>query len=167
MGMMLASAATLLCDHQDRLWHMYTPAEQRSRADSGAVMHLPPESGMTLIPVPMAPWGAYFPALRAMAQAPQEAVATQMSRLRGDDERRCRQVIERITRRQHQTLAAFACGLRPQEVAAKLQVTLSTVNAHKSAILAECRIAWEIPEGQRLDFHFLAQHFAHLDTVPQ
>jgi CRISPR-associated protein Csx14 len=128
-------------------------------------MHLPPESGATLIPVPMAPWGAYFPALRAMALPPQEAVASQMSRLRADDDRRCRQVLACITPRQQETLAAFARGLRPQEVAAALQVTLSTVNAHKSAILAECRIAWDIPDGQRLDFHFLTQHFAHMQEL--
>jgi hypothetical protein len=29
-----------------------------------------------MIQVPMAPWGAYFPALRQMAMAPQAAIAT-------------------------------------------------------------------------------------------
>lgn len=165
MGLMLAAAATLLCDHQDRLWHLYTPAQIRREADAGAILHVAADSGVALIPVPMAPWGAYFPALRAMAQPPQEAVASQMHQLRADDRERCRQVYACLTPRQQQTLQAFAGGRRPQEVAADLKVTLSTVNAHKSAILAECRIAWDIPDAQRLDFHFLVQHFATFFTA--
>ncbi len=160
MGLMVASAAALLCDHRDRLWHLYTPDALRAAAAGGAITHVPPESGVVLIPVPMAPWGAYFPALRAMAQAPQEAVAAQMGWLRSDDESRCRQVLQRLTQRQQETLRVFARGLRPQEVAAVLHVTLSTVNAHKTAILAECRNVWAIDDGERLDFHFIAQHFA-------
>lgn len=159
MGLMVQAAATLLCDHQDRLWHLYTPTELRRQADGGAVLHAPPESGVALIPVPMAPWGAYFPALRAMAQAPQEAVAGQMQRLAADDERRCRAVVARLTPRQQETLHAFARGLRPQEVAAALSVTLGGVNAHKTAILAECRVAWEVTETERLDYRFIAEHF--------
>lgn len=159
MGLMVAAAAVLLCDHRDRLWHLYTPDDLRVRAAGGAIMHVGPESGITLIPVPMAPWGAYFPALRAMAQAPQEAVATQMGWLRSGDEDRCRAVVSRLTERQRATLLAFADGLCPQEVAARLHVTLSTVNAHKTAILAECRNVWAIEDGERMDFHFIAQHF--------
>lgn len=161
MGLMVAAAATLLCDHQDRLWHLYTPTELRMRANGGALMHVAPESGVALIPVPMVPWGAYFPGLRAMVQAPQEAVATQMNWLRSADDERCKAVVERLTPRQQETLRAFAGGLRPQEVAETLQVTLSTVNAHKTAILAECRIIWGVAEAERVDFHFLGQHFAH------
>jgi CRISPR-associated protein Csx14 len=159
MGLMVQAAATLLCDHGDRLWHLYTPTELRKQAAEGAILHAPPDSGVALIPVPMAPWGAWFPALRAMAQAPQEAVASQMNWQRSDDERRCRAVIARLTRRQEETLRAFAGGLRPQEVAAALGVTLATTNAHKTAILAECRIAWEVAPAERLNFHFIAQHF--------
>ena len=161
MGLMMLAAATLLCDHQDRLWHLYTPTELRKQAAEGAILHAPPDSGVALIAVPMAPWGAYFPALRALAQPPQEAVASQMVWLQADDERRCQAVMAQLTRRQQEALYAFARGQRPQEVAAALGVTLGTVNAHKTAILAECRLAWEIAEQERVDFHFIAQHFSH------
>lgn len=167
MGLMMLAAASLLCDHQDRLWHLYTPTALRQQAAEGAILHAPPDSGVALIPVPMAPWGAYFPALRAMAQAPQEAVAREMGWLRSGDDRRCEAVLTSLTRRQKETLAAFARGLRPQEVAAALGVTLGTVNAHKTAILAECRIAWEVAPEERVDFHFIAQHFGpHLRGQP-
>lgn len=159
MGLMVLAAAALLCDHQDRLWHLYTPADLRKQADGGAILHVAADSGVALIPVPLAPWGSYFPALRAMAQAPQEAVATQMQWLRSGDDGRCAAVIEQLTPRQQAALRAFAQGQRPQEVAALLGVTLGTVNAHKTAILAECRVAWAIAEQQRIDFHFIAEHF--------
>jgi hypothetical protein len=35
MAMLAMSAAALLCDHQDRIWHMYTPDAVVSRADGG------------------------------------------------------------------------------------------------------------------------------------
>lgn len=161
MGLQAMSAAALLCDHHDRMWHMFTPDDFRQQAAGGAIMHYGPNDGVQLIQVPLAPWGTYFPGLRAMAQAPHAAVSAQMGWLRSGDEERCRRVIERLTQRQQEALQAFARGLRPQEVAAELQVTLGTVNAHKTAILAECRLVWEIAEQERLDYHFISQHFSH------
>jgi len=62
--------------------------------------------------------------------------------------------------RQRDTLLAFARGLTPQDVAEHLHVSLSTVNSHKTAILAECRIAWQLAEEARLDYRFLRERFA-------
>jgi CRISPR-associated protein Csx14 len=45
-------------------------------------------------------------------------------------------------------------------VAEALHISLSTVNTHKTAILAECRIAWGLAEDERLDYRFLKEHFA-------
>jgi CRISPR-associated protein Csx14 len=160
MGVLITSAAALLCDHQDALWHLYTPDEVRSRAHEGALMHVQPDAGVQLIRVPIVPWGAYFPALRAMAQAPQEAVAAQMGWLTAGHDDRCRQVYDRLTERQRATLLAFARGCTPQDVAEALGVTLHTVNSHKTAILAECRVAWELDEQTRLDYRFLPERFA-------
>lgn len=160
IGLLVTSAAMLLCDHQDRLWHLYTPDELRARANEGAIMHVQPNDGVQLIPVPLVPWGAYFPALRMMAQPPAQAVAEQMGTFSASNERQCRQVYDRLSERQRDTLRAFARGLTPQDVAEALYISLSTVNTHKTAILAECRIAWGLAEETRLDYRFLREHFA-------
>ena len=159
IGLMMTSAAALLCDHQDALWHLYTPDDLRTRAHEGALMHATPEDGVQLIRVPLVPWGAYFPALRAMAQAPQEAVAAQMGWLSAGHDDRCRQVYDRLTERQRDTLLAFARGNAPQDVAEALGISLHTVNSHKTAILTECRIAWELGDEQRLDYRFIRERF--------
>jgi CRISPR-associated protein Csx14 len=160
IGLLVTSAAMLLCDHQDRLWHLYTPDELRVRAHEGALMHVPPDAGVQLIPVPLVPWGAYFPALRVMAQPPAQAVAEQMGSFSASTELHCHQVYDRLSERQRDTLIAFARGLTPQDVAEALYVSLSTVNTHKTAILAECRIAWGLDETAWLDYRFLREHFA-------
>lgn len=85
-ALLVMSAAALLCDHNDRIWHMYTPHEFQQRARDGAILHAQPEDGVQLIEAPLVPWGAYFPGLRAMAQAPQEAVAAQMGWLRSSEQ---------------------------------------------------------------------------------
>ncbi len=36
-----------------------------------------------------------------------------------------------------------------------LVISLKTVDSHKSVILAECRVAWGLDEGERLTYHFL------------
>jgi CRISPR-associated protein Csx14 len=69
-------------------------------------------------------------------------------------------VYARLSPRQRAVLHAFAAGQRPDEVAAALHITLSTVNSHKTAILAECRIAWALAEEQPLDYRFVRERFA-------
>ncbi|MEZ4726048.1 MAG: CRISPR-associated ring nuclease [Caldilineaceae bacterium] len=169
LALLATSAAMLLCDHQDRLWHLYTPDDMRARAHAGAVMHAQPEDGVQLIPAPLVPWGAYFPALRAMALPPAQAVADQMSQWSASNELQCRQVYQRLTDRQRATLIAFVRGNTPQDVAEALHISLSTVNTHKTAILAECRNAWGFDDTIRLDYRFLKEHFtgflARLGTV--
>jgi CRISPR-associated protein Csx14 len=161
MGLMAMSAATLHFDHCDRLWHLYTPDELRQRAFEGAVMHVEPEEGVRLIQVPIAPWGVYFPALRAMLGAPSARVLTAHTQwVEGDEQARCRRVVERLTERQQAVLQLFAAGRTPQEVAEALNISLKTVDTHKTTILAECRNEWPSPPpGGRLDYHFLRVKF--------
>ena len=160
LALLAMSAAMLHFDHDDRLWHMYTPAEFLERASDGAIMHARPEDGVRLLQVPLVPWGAYLPALRALAQAsPMDVVAAQTRWLDSAERARCRAVVERLTPRQAEVLRAFAAGQGPQEVAEMLCVTVKTVHAHKTIILGECRNAWELPEGARLDYHFLREKF--------
>ena len=160
LALLTLSAAMLHFDHNDRLWHMYTPAEFIERSRDGAIMHARPEDGVRLIQVPMAPWGAYFPALRALAQAtPEHAIAVRTRWLDQAEQARCRAVVEQLTPRQLDVLRAFATGRNPQEVAESLCISLKTVDSHKTVILGECRNAWSVPEDAWLDYHFLRDKF--------
>jgi len=160
LALLAMSAAMLHFDHDDRLWHMYTPPEFLERAYNGAIMHARPEDGVRLLQVPLAPWGAYLPALRALAQAsPMDVVAAQTRWLDGTERARCQAAVAQLTPRQVDVLRAFAAGQSPQEVAETLCVTVKTVHAHKTVILGECRNAWKFPEDTRLDYHFLREKF--------
>jgi CRISPR-associated protein Csx14 len=141
LALLAMSAAMLHFDHQDRLWHMYTPDDFLERAADGAIMHARPQDGVRLIQVPMMPWGAYFPALRSLAQAtPNEVLAAQGRMMDGAERSRCQQVVDALTPRQAEVLCAFAAGGSPQDVAEALNITLKTVDTHKTVILAECRV---------------------------
>jgi CRISPR-associated protein Csx14 len=104
--------------------------------------------------------GAYFPALRTLAQTSMQAASAQLRQFAASEDPVCRQVYERLSARQREVLHAFAAGKRPDEVAAALHITLSTVNTHKTAILAECRVAWGLSENASLDYRFLRERFA-------
>jgi len=160
LALVAMSAAMLHFDHSDRLWHMYTPRDFLEQARDGAILHARPEDGVRLIQVPVAPWGAYFPALRTLTQAtPAQVIAAQTRWLDQTEWARCQAVVERLTPRQLEVLRAFAVGRNPQEVAEALCVSLKTVDTHKTAILGECRNAWSLPEGAWLDYHFLRDKF--------
>lgn len=163
LALLAMSAALLHFDHADYLWHMYTPKPFLARARDGAILHARPEDGVRLIRVPVAPWGVYFPGLRALTQlSPLEAVAAQTQQLDDEVRRRCEAVAQTLTPRQLDTLRAFAAGQTPQEVAETLCVTLKTVHAHKTEILAVCRQVWALPEAERLTYHFLREKFKAL-----
>jgi CRISPR-associated protein Csx14 len=163
LALLAMSAAMLHFDHQDRLWHMYTPAEFLERARDGAIMHARPEDGVRLILVPLMPWGAYFPGLRALTQAtPAQVITAQTRWLDETEQARRRAVVERLTPRQLDVLRTLAAGQTPQEVAEKLDISLKTVDTHKTAILGECRVAWSLPDEAWLDYHFLRDKFGPL-----
>ncbi len=155
LALTLTSASLLQCDHRDRLWHLYTPREFLEQARDGAILHAPPEAGVCLIPVPLVPWGTYFPALRTLSQpispsTPLPAPA---------DSACCAAVCEQLTDRQREVLQVLAEGLSPQEAAERLCITLKTLDTHKTEIFAECRVAWGLPEDTRLTYHFLREKF--------
>ncbi|MEA3308546.1 MAG: CRISPR-associated ring nuclease [Chloroflexota bacterium] len=160
LALLAMSAAMLHFDHDDCLWHMYTPQPFLERAHDGAVMHAQPADGVHLIQVPLAPWGAYFPGLRALAQIPPaEEIVAQTRQLESTERHRCQTVVKHLTPRQLDTLRAFATGKNPQEVAESLYVTVKTIHAHKTVILAECRNSWQLPEDEWLTYHFLYEKF--------
>lgn len=168
LALLAVSTALLHFDHGDRLWHMYTDPDFLERARDGAIMHASQSDSVQLIEVPLAPWGAYFPPLRALAHAsPQEVVAAQTHWLDEAGRKRCRQVIEQLTPRESDTLRAFAAGQNPQEVAETLCVTVRTVHAHKTKILDHCRNAWELPPDARLAYYFLREKFGRYFQTPE
>ena len=160
MALMAMSAATLHFEHHDRLWHMYTPPEFMERAQDGAILHARPEDGVRLIQVPLAPWGAYFPALRALTQATSaQVIAAQTRWLDREERERCEKVTQALTGRRLDVLRTLARGLTPQDVAEELSLSIKTVDGYKTDILSECRVAWGLPEGEYLSYHFLRQKF--------
>lgn len=160
LALLAMSAAMLHFGHRDRMWHIYTPDVLLKQAQEGAIMHVESQDGVRLIQVPLAPWGAYFPQLRQLAQAsPAQVLAAQTHWLDQVEQTRCRLVLTQLTPRQGEVLQAFARGLNPQEVAETLCIALNTVDTHKTVILTECRNAWEIAEDAWLDYHFLSEKF--------
>lgn len=160
MALMAVSAALLHLEHGDRVWHLYTPDAVAEQARDGASLHVPSDAGVQLIEVPFAPLGAYFPGLRPLLNAsPAEVIATRTHWLDEVEQGRCRAVLERLSGRQAAVLHAFAQGLTPAQVAARLVITAKTVDAHKTVILAECRVAWNLPESERLGYHWLREKF--------
>jgi CRISPR-associated protein Csx14 len=160
MALMAVSAALLHLEHGDRVWHLYTPDPVQDAVRDGALLHVPADAGVQLIEVPLAPLGAYFPGMRPLLRAsPAEVIAIRTHWLDGVEQARCRAVIARLSERQIAVLRAFAAGCSPPEVAQRLSVTLKTVDAHKSVILAECRVAWNLPENAWLTYHWLRDKF--------
>lgn len=162
LGLMTMSASMLHFGHQDRLWHMYTPAHWIEQSREGSLMHLPPGSGFNLIQVPMMPWGSYFPVLRQLTRplpADEDVLARPRHLLDAAERERCTAVLQRLTERQKEVLFAFADGLGPQQVADKLFITLKTVDSHKTVILAECRNAWNLTDETWLDYRFISDKF--------
>lgn len=164
LSLLTMSAAMLHFGHQDILWHMYTPYEMRLAANEGKIMHAPPNSGFRLIRVPMMPWGSYFPALRELIRPSTsgDVLAGPRQLLDAADRTRCQAVMDALTDRQQEVLRAFAAGLTPQQVAERLYISIKTVDTHKTAILAECRNVWNLPEDTRLDYRFIAEKFERM-----
>lgn len=154
LALTLTTAAMLHCDHQDRLWHLYTPPEFLKQAREGAILHAPPEAGVRLVPVPFAPWGVYFPALRALTRPPVGAPS-----LSPKDAACCAAVWKQLTDRQREVLRVLVSAPSLQDAAEQLGMTLKTLDSHKGQILAWCRVAWEMPDDAYLTYHFLREKF--------
>lgn len=160
MALLAMSTAMLHFDHADRVWHIYTPRTILNQARDGALMHVEPSAGVRLISMPLTPWGTYFPGLRSLLKvSPAQVLAVRDRWLNQHERELCRQVWQRLTPRQRDTVAAFANGDSRAQAAERLSVTLATVDSHKREVLAQCRVAWGLAEEQRLDYHFIREKF--------
>jgi CRISPR-associated protein Csx14 len=150
MALLLVPLAMTTLGYGDRLWHMYTPDEFQTQARDGQIMHARPEDGVRLIQVPFVPLGALagLTTLDPPGPRPDET-----------EWPRCRAVWHNLSPRQRDVLRLLAAGHTPQQVAEKLAISIKTFNSHHSKILAECRLAWALPEEQRLDYHFIKASF--------
>ena len=160
MALVMISAALLHFSYHDRMWHIYTPPDFLEQASEGAMMHARPEDGVRLIQVPLVPLGPHFPMLRNLGQMPPLPTARDHAGWpdeAGQDQ--CQMVWERLSARQREVLRLLASGHTPQEVAEALSISIKTLDSHKTAILAECRLAWGFPENHWLDYHFLRDNF--------
>lgn len=158
MSLLAIPVAHCNFDHHDHIWHLYTPDEIRTKADEGALMHVPARSGLKLIKTPFIPFGAY---IYAPAQPFRTVQQEQRAQLEAQERARCTAVIDKATSAQRKVLRAFAKGLRPQQVADELSLTSATVNSHKTKIFEYCHDAWNIPIEERLDYRFLATKFGN------
>lgn len=157
MSLLAISVATFNFDHHDHIWHLYTPDDIREEADRGRIMHVPADSGVKLIQGRFLPLGAYFysPALSF-----QRAQQDQQAQMDAQEHAHCTEVVNKATAAQLKVLRAFAKGLRPQQVAQELGLAPVTINTHKTVLLSLCHAAWNIPEDERLDYHFLVARFS-------
>ena len=161
MGILAMSVAPLHFDHQDTLWHLYSPDSVKERTREGVLMHvdlntIPSYEKPRLIKIPTVPWGEYLPALRALGHInPDKLLQAPLS----EEERcRCHQVVKGLTPRPLQVLRAFAAGHTPNEVATQLHLSKTTVSSYSTRIYKLCRQAWPEENG-RINYRFLAVKF--------
>lgn len=157
MALLAISVAALNFDHHDYIWHLYTPDTIREGADRGKMMHVSADSGVKLIQGRFLSLGAYFYNPGLSFHRAQEG---QQAQLDAQEHAHCTEVVNKATPAQFKVLRAFAKGLRPQQVAQELGLAPVTINTHKTVLLSLCHAAWNIPEDERLDYHFLVARFS-------
>jgi len=157
LALMTFSAAMLYCTPGDRLWHIYTPPSVLAKIKDGTQMHVAPEEGVRLLEVPFAPWGAYFPGVKAiLGMRPQQVLAWQAQWPGEETAQRCALVWQRLTERQREVLRALIEQPTRKEAARALGVSLSTVDTHREVILRACRLAWP---AEQVDLDFVRRAF--------
>jgi len=157
IALLATSVAALNFDRHDHIWHIYTPDELQEQASNGKIMHIPQDAGVKLIQGPFLSLGSYIYHPSSSFRTAQHERRTQMD---AQDHTACHAVFNEATSSQRKVLQGFARGLRPQQVAHELDISLATVHSHKTVLLRLCINAWNIPPQERLDYHFLQVKFA-------
>lgn len=164
MSLLAVSVAAFNFDHNDHIWHLYTPEAVKEQTHEGRLMHIIPDAGIKLLRSP-------FPSLGAYVYNPQQsfrnAQETEQTQREAQERVMCTAVEKQATPAQKKVLRAFARGLRPTQVAAELSIAAVTVNTHKTVLLDYCHTVWNIPSDERLDYHFLRAKFANYFHDPE
>jgi CRISPR-associated protein Csx14 len=159
MSILSISAAMLSLDHDDRMWHIYTPASVLERAKDGKLLHVEPEDGVRLIEVPLARLNEDVRSKLSLDASARDIIRAQEEQAEAEERARCEQVARQLTPRRLEVLKAFARGLHPTSVADELSISSPTVSTHTTVLLSLCRDTWSIREGERLDYRFLQLKF--------
>lgn len=164
LGVLAMAVAPLYFDHQDTMWHLYSPDSLRQRSKDGALMHiereLPTAEQPRLIRIPVVPWGEYLMSLRKLATMDIDSIMHLAPEPMDEGERaRCEQVLEQLTTRQSEILHQLARGQKPDQVATHFNIEPTTVSAHSNAIYRACRAAWP-QEPHRWTYHDLQRKFS-------
>ena len=157
IGLLAVSVASLNFDRHDNIWHIYTPDELQTQLQDGKTMHVPTDAGVKLIKGPFFALGAHFSTTTNSFRSAQEEQRRQMA---AQEHARCTEVFNKATPKQREALQALARGLKPQQVADEMSITIVTVNTHKTALLGLCYNAWNIPNNETLRYHDLHTKFA-------
>jgi CRISPR-associated protein Csx14 len=162
MSFLSFSAAALYFQSEDEVIHLYTPAEVQNSALHEQLMHLPPSCGQELIFVPFA--RAAQPLLAAILDRSSTALIEESAEKQREESRtndlRCEQVYKKLSDRQRQVLRKLARGHNPEQLALLLYITRETVSSHTKVIYSECRIAWDLPLDEKLDYRDVRSLFA-------
>jgi CRISPR-associated protein Csx14 len=137
--------------YADRVWHLYSSDAVRAHTRDGAHMHPEPGADVQLLPVPFQPLGWL--------------VSRNGDQPYDHEHARCQQVWAALSEREQQVLRAFADGMDLKQVADNLCITVATVNTHKSTIYQNCRVTWELPDGEPRHYSWLREKFARFCAV--
>ncbi len=158
------SVASLLFRRRDRCYHLFTPPNVRAEAGEGAILHVPAESGIKLIDVPLLPMGMISPGLQSAAQAtPQDIVGAGRQWIDAEEMARCKEVLQQLTPREREVVRLFAAGGQTvAAVAAQMSLSHKTVNQYKTKVFEICRVVWKLPNDYRVTHPFLREKFGGL-----
>ncbi len=157
LALVALAAAMQYLTPEDRIWHIYTPAEIAERARGGRLMHASPEAGITLLQVPFVPWAAYFPGLRGvLGLSAEEAANPRLTWLSEEERAACRDLWESLTPREREVLRALTLGGSRKEMAEGLGIATTTLDTHLRNIHRKAKALW----GEDISREKLRDRFA-------
>ncbi len=160
LGILALSVAPFYFSYADRVWHLHSSDAVQQQTRDGALMHMDDTDDVRLLELSLFPGGRLLPTHAGAWPGPASVPPTAaLDALHNQERQRCLQVWRRLTPRQQEVLHAFASGYDVQEVAERLGNSPSTVDTHKTAIYAECRNAWNLPDGQPNHYSWLYRTF--------
>ena len=157
LALVALSAAMQYLTPADKIWHIYTPPKIAEEAKDGARMHVPPESGVSLVGVPFVPWTAYFPGLRSvLGLSAEEAANPRLTWLSEEERAACRVLWESLTSREREVLRALTLGGFRKEMAEGLGIATTTLDTHLRNIHRKAKTLW----GEDISREKLRDRFA-------